>query len=750
MARQIYKRQTRTQQGRNQGRRVGQAIGTIGKQVGDAYDKLSGDVKKRKQDKKIKDAKAAKAQDDKLAGLKTTDLGPDLSGGEAKYPTISEIPPKKITPPGDITPPPPPPTAAVDYFQFGPDQSGAQPRGAWQGPLTHPTGDIYSTQQDPNLNIAAGERFAQRKMEGQRTQQYEGPGGFSNISGRNPINRISPEYTKSPFRRNPYGNSPLKRMSPLKAAADEISAGSQYVEQLQGISGGVDQGLGEIGAAGAAGYNEAIEKHNYKQRVWAEKAKDLDDAYGKLQVPPTGVSSWDASAQVMAKEWKDEFTDLYNNKDDYSYEEYASRLSDIKGRASNYQNANQNIKQLVADYESNKDNISASTPSSSIDILETLAKGGDGLTTQNVDGVPTLVGTTLGGQDVSVPISEIASGKNLWRVNQQYDVEPQISTISDQLGKFRTQIAQNGGISTQQVPWKQLAGRAESKIDGILSNPQRAQAIAAERFGIDYDEWQEMGDEAAMAQVKQGLMQEVEKQFQPFTQVQTGIKLPPKPTNTGRGGTAGERNQAAAFQAVGKLFEGGVDIKSPEGISQWNTVLAGKGLSLQTNKKGDLLLAKNGKGIAKVDPNDPEVLRQLAVQSGVSVGDLGKLTPLQRQSPFKRLTNWMSSPFKKKDKKKAPKGLLNDALYIPDQERELSRGIDENLYLGITDPTLKQKLEYKYNPYDQLKSLYYDVTGQGQKAYNERQEIKKDKAHYRNLEKIRKANKIDLDLDLDI
>ena len=172
--------------------------------------------------------------------------------------------------------------------------------------------------------------------------QHPGSGNIVTAQGRDqqsPINRIQPSYTKSPFRRNPYGNSPFKRMSPLKAKADEISAGTQYVEQLpeqRALSY-----LGEEGGAGAEGYNAAIEQHNYKQRVWAQKAKDVDDAYGKLQVEPTGISSWDASAQVMAKEWKDEFTDLYNNKDSYSYEEYASKLSEIKTRASNYQNANQ-------------------------------------------------------------------------------------------------------------------------------------------------------------------------------------------------------------------------------------------------------------------------------------------------------------------------------------------------------------------------------------------------------------------------
>ena len=77
---------------------------------------------------------------------------------------------------------------------------------------------------------------------------------------------------------------------------------------------------------GLKGYNDAIESHNYKQRVWAEKAKDVDEAYGSLVVEPTGVSSWDAAAQTMATEWKKEYTELYNNKDSYDPEEYAQKI----------------------------------------------------------------------------------------------------------------------------------------------------------------------------------------------------------------------------------------------------------------------------------------------------------------------------------------------------------------------------------------------------------------------------------------
>ena len=636
---------------------VGRAVGQIGRSVGKGVDKFLDNKKKGKE------AKAKEATDNKAAAdKKAADHFAGQSGLQFKNPLESidsqlpssrpanlgvgqTLPEKQIfTPP---PPPPPPPTDPVDPFVFGQAdaayQGDAQPRGAWQGPLVHPTGAVYSTQQDPNLNVGALERGAQAKMDAQRTQMYEGPGGFSNMSGRNPINRISSEYTKSPFRRNPYGNSPLKRMSPLKAKADSLTGGS-YVpqeEKMRHLSY-----LGEEGAAGVEGYNDAIESHNYKQRVWAEKAKDVDEAYGSLVVEPTGVSSWDAAAQTMATEWKKEYTELYNNKDSYDPEEYAQKIDDIRSRASQYQNANTNIQKIVEDYQNRKDDISASTPSSSIDILETLAKGGDGLTTKNINGVPTLVGTTLGGQDVSVPISDIASGKNLWRVNEQYDVSNDIANISDDLGKFKQKMALNGGVTTSNIGWDKLQGRAESKVDAILSNPQRAQAIAAEKFGIDYDEWQEMGDEAAMAQVKQGLMGEIQTQFEPYQQVvQQSVgtrnaneqkiyeqELQYKADNLGK-----DKPTQSEIKAENAVNVTKAAIKSGD-FSQINGHLASKGYTVVMHN-GKMVIGKynknkkGGAGYETVSGANEQTLIQL-------LG--GRIESPVNRSPFRRLMNFIT------------------------------------------------------------------------------------------------------------
>ena len=174
------------------------------------------------------------------------------------------------------------------------------------------------------------------------------------------------EYKKGSYRKNHYGKTPLKRyeeMSPFKrdeefvAPAESLDAGGSYVPQMQRAS--APSYLGDLGVAAAEGYNVAVDRHNYKQQVWAAKQHDLDEAYGALQVAPTGQSSWDAQTKNLAMEWKNEFTELYNNKDQYDPAEYTERVASIKGRAAEFQQASNNLKTIVGDYESNIDDISA-------------------------------------------------------------------------------------------------------------------------------------------------------------------------------------------------------------------------------------------------------------------------------------------------------------------------------------------------------------------------------------------------------
>ena len=204
-------------------------------------------------------------------------------------------------------------------------------------------------------------------------------------------------------------------------------------------------------------------------------------------------------------------------------------------------------------------------------------------------------------------------------------------------------MALNGGVTTSSIGWDQLYERASSKVDGILSNPQRAQAIAAEKFGIDYDEWQEMGSEAAMAHVKNGLMGEIQTQFQPYQQVvqqsagtrtaqeqslhedklaaQTELLKNPKQTVT-------EQNTAAILENLNsiKTFDSQSILGAFQGHPKLRNAVEWKGQTwIQT--------PSHPKGVAV--PSDPkEAKKFLARQLGVKESALKRKSPLRRFADF--------------------------------------------------------------------------------------------------------------------
>ena len=660
--RQIYERKTRKLQQKNQNL-TGRAVGAIGHAVGKAVD----DAKGKKKKEKKKEATGETIKTPGLGGGPYQGFGGGIP--ERTLPTISEVP--VLIGKGKSTAPEPPadppvgdvakvvqPNTGIGGTQWTPGERYAN----YYGPQDVPDRETYPVNQGGTFNNNPGGALNVPSFgydTGGIGTSY-GPSLPPSPTPRKP--GMVEEYKKGNYRKNPYGKTPLKRyeeMSPFKrdeefvAPAESLDAGGSYVPQMQRAS--APSYLGDLGAAAAEGYNVAVDRHNYKQQVWAAKQHDLDEAYGALQVAPTGQSSWDAQTKNLAMEWKHEFTELYNNKDQYDPAEYTERVASIKGRAAEFQQASNNLKTIVGDYESNIDDISASTPPETIDILETLRKNTGTLAPINVDGVPTLQGVTIGGKEVSVPISELANGKNLWRFNKKFDVQPGVDAIANDLGKFRTEVAQNGGISTQQVPWEQLQGRASGMLESLLANPQKTQAVAAERFGIDNDDWKEMEASGLdpTEEVRKRLLMEIQNQFQPYTQVVSGTKVDPRvreqrlaaqaQQKAATGSTAGERQNVQNIETANQILTTEFMSNPQQGLaSQGYDIIGYDNLSSEQQEQ---VTQRYGEGayVVKVGKKNvvvpPDASREWIARNIMGV-DPAQLSPLNR-SPFKRLTDWM-------------------------------------------------------------------------------------------------------------
>ena len=435
------------------------------------------------------------------------------------------------------------------------------------------------------------------------------------------------QYNALPGMYTPYGvertlgqDSPIQRNSPFK----RVSAVRFKQEEATQAKGPGYLGASKtIRGAANAGYNAVVDRHNYKREVWAQKAAEADEEMGKLQVEESGVTTWDASVENMAREWKGELGDLLKNKESLDPNEFVAKKQEILARSAQFSKASQSLQKVVADYNENLDNISTSTDPETLDLLNTLNKGGGTLGVSNINGTPMLAGTTLGGKEVSVPISEIAAGRNAFRFNVQGDVQGNLDKVVSGLGKFKRDRETAQGLVSGSIGWDALADTAGSQVDAMLKGNASVRSILADKFGYDHDDYtQQFGQDgdAAREFAKELLMEDLQNQFQPVEQ-SFSIKQrgDVQAINQQRGA------QARSANALANKREGEAQ------AAQETQVVSDYSDSIK--EQGFEAAYKDGKYYRrKIGSDEYDTYNTLEELQN---------SPLKRNSPFRRLVNWM-------------------------------------------------------------------------------------------------------------
>ena len=474
--------------------------------------------------------------------------------------------------------------------------------------------------------------------------------GFPAQEPMGPTNKLQ-ENTRSRGRTRRKAEQTHGRGVPRKSEYSPLNrnVGVDFeMQELSTVKGGSRGAQADIRGAFADGYNPVIERHNYKQKVWADKAREADEEMGKLEVEPSGVSNWDASVENMAREWKTELSTLLGQKGEMDPLEYAQKKQDILARSKQFNTASQQLQKVVADYNENLDNISPSTDSKVMDLLNTLNKGGGDIQVGNVNGIPTLSGTTLQGNNISIPISEIASGRNSFRFNTKANIQPQLNQITGNLSKLKRDFeTRQGAVVSGPLAWQQLEGTAGQQVDSMLGSNSTVRSILADQFGYDYDDYENMfgkdGDKAR-AFAKDMLMEQLQQQFQPVSQTQT-IKRGSQTARTTPKSSVSERDYArqvqTANQALTKDFvpgdpasysKLGYETITMDNLSKDNR----EAIEKRYGEDGAFVI-KQGKRTIVVPKN---ASREFIARNLFEV-EPGDLSPLQRKSPMKRLTDWM-------------------------------------------------------------------------------------------------------------
>ena len=190
--------------------------------------------------------------------------------------------------------------------------------------------------------------------------------------------------------------------------------------------------------------------------------------------------------------------------------------------AKQYAAGAENLKKNVANYIENKDNISDSTPPEVIDFYDTMDKAADSISVQDVEGVPTFTGVTLGGKPISIPVSDIASGANTMRFNTKVDIQAEFKPTLDAVAKIKTDMETKFGVGTGNLPFSNPAvqQKVNFTLDKLVNNNSKLRAIAADIYGYDHQAFEEATDEpgeldAFKAEMKAEMMGDFERSYFP-------------------------------------------------------------------------------------------------------------------------------------------------------------------------------------------------------------------------------------------
>ena len=321
------------------------------------------------------------------------------------------------------------------------------------------------------------------------------------VEEKSPMTRIhTPLYKMgSPLMRRPMDRrySPLKRLNSPFKQEDILRYGDIQEAQISDLDDyAVRKGL--------EGYNRAVRRHNYKRQVWENQRKEAEEDFGQLVVPPSGIQPYDAAKKILAVEWKKSLNDLKGRKYEMDPNEYAQQEAQIFQNVRDFKAAEMQMQELLTQYAQDKDNISLSGDPQVQDLIDTLYEGGPGISLQNIEGIPTLTGYTNAElqvaneenrepkANISIPISEIAKGAARFRYNKKVDVQPQMQNILKNIASIKNDYEVNGGLAKGTLKFDKLQDSALSQIDNtILTGDAQFRQVAADRFGIDYDQYQE-------------------------------------------------------------------------------------------------------------------------------------------------------------------------------------------------------------------------------------------------------------------
>jgi len=383
---------------------------------------------------------------------------------------------------------------------------------------------------------------------------------------------------------------------------------------------------GSLGSAAAEGYNLAIDKYNYNEAV----KEDFDNL---LEEETEGLI---IEQDFTGKEFQQDFLEFGQReklKVANAVAEYAKgniskiELENIKLEAKsavdNFAAAGNNLKVLRSDFLKQVENgtidIGASKKQHA-DFLNTLLKSPDNLTIKNINGADYVVGKTMKGENLQIPISKLADGTASFGLNPKAD----LSSISSNALKIvqnlpkkegRTQF----GVGTSTASLEDAEKASMSYFKNLLSKDENLlRSVVSQTAGLGYDQFEEAMGEDKQADMTEMINDASSYLFKNYIAPVYGQETTTRKFDTTEKQyrpTAGERE----VQRIKALFDSKGNI-TKNNYKEFLTLVPGFEKNYRSIiKDGKLQIGKGKDLVANIDLSNPTLAKQqLANLAGVT------------------------------------------------------------------------------------------------------------------------------------
>jgi hypothetical protein len=284
--------------------------------------------------------------------------------------------------------------------------------------------------------------------------------------------------TPGPFQRKTDGES-------------NSTASRTFVEKEQTLSAPSFLTSGAL-----AGYNETVERRNYKKQVEADYQNYLNQEFSAFETDATGYNTIDVSLQDAMKTAQVELYDLLKKPVSDRDLNWNLKYNQLRNSAKQSNAAGKNLAKAIGKIKEEMPNIdmNAVNPQDrdiwhSI-ISSSVGKGGLGFSWAKGD--LSLLGSTNGKQPFKISVKDLAAGKLPIKFYRAQNPNADIEDFMEKAEKItRTYERNNLGTTTLAVAEDKVRQAAKSNYTNIIEDEDTLRGYASKVLGYDYDAFNE-------------------------------------------------------------------------------------------------------------------------------------------------------------------------------------------------------------------------------------------------------------------